>query len=275
MTCSTTACDPASTERLSGGNRTGSPRTTSDARVVPASIPTCGRPVGGPYGWATPSPKASASLTTAPSSGFSKGPTRHTKWSTWASHPIPPKLYKDKLRHFLAQGLEYDNLVVCLDISDIQDELVYTGRHDLVDTRERRLYKTINFLRDHSLIFSFVQRFARRTSTYRRIVGHEWKYSEEKPKWTDDDPIFEEWGRLGLASAAANMDTLVDLQRSLGKRMALVVYPWPWHLREGSFENRQTAFWQDFCRRRGGALHQPLRALPAGMRAPGCRAGGP
>jgi len=218
--------------------------------------------VGGPYGWATPSPKASASLTTAPSSGFSKGPTRHTKWSTWASHPIPPKLYKDKLRHFLAQGLEYDNLVVCLDISDIQDELVYTGRHDLVDTRERRLYKTINFLRDHSLIFSFVQRFARRTSTYRRIVGHEWKYSEEKPKWTDDDPIFEEWGRLGLASAAANMDTLVDLQRSLGKRMALVVYPWPWHLREGSFENRQTAFWQDFCRRRGVPfinLFEPFR----------------
>lgn len=162
-----------------------------------------------------------------------------------------PLLYKQKLRHFLARGLEYDDLIVCLDISDIQDELVYSGRETLVDTRKRPLYKTIQWFRGHSLIVSAVYAYVSKKDTYKRIVGREFKSSEERDKWTDDDRVFQEWGRLGLESASANMDTVVAMQRALGRRMVLVVHPWPNHIVRGSFRNRQTEFWKAFCDRHG------------------------
>lgn len=162
-----------------------------------------------------------------------------------------PRLYKEKLRYFLGKGLEYDELVVCLDISDIQDELVYSGREQLVDTRKRPLYQSIQWLRAHSLIFSALQGVASKRDTYKRIVGREFKSSEERDKWTDNDKVFEEWGRMGLESASANMDTVVAMHTELGRRMALVVHPWPNHLRNGSFRNRQTEYWSAFCARHG------------------------
>ncbi|NDC77106.1 MAG: SGNH/GDSL hydrolase family protein [Chitinophagia bacterium] len=165
-----------------------------------------------------------------------------------------PKLYKQKLRYFHRRGLEYDDLILCLDISDIQDELVYGGREQLVDTRKRPLYKTIQWLRSHSLIFRALQWVASKRDTYKRIVGREFKSSEERDKWTDNDKVFEEWGRMGLESATANMDTVVTMQRSLGRRMALVVYPWPNHIRNSSFRNRQTEHWSAFCARHGIAF---------------------
>jgi hypothetical protein len=165
-----------------------------------------------------------------------------------------PKLYKDKLRHFRGKGFEYHRLVLCLDISDIQDEIVYDGKRARLDPRERRLFKTIESISHYSLIVSVFQHIGRKTNAYNSIVGYQWKYSEERSKWPDDERIFSEWGCMGLSLAAANMDTIIEMQRQEGKEMVMVIYPWPQQIISGSFRNHQTSFWQAYCSRKGVIL---------------------
>jgi hypothetical protein len=165
-----------------------------------------------------------------------------------------PKLYKEKLRHYRAAGFEYDRLILCLDISDIQDEIVYNGMRARLDPRERRLYRFIESMSHYSLSVSLFQRLGRKTELYNRVVGYQWKYSEERSKWPDDEGVFNEWGKLGLKMAASNMDTIVDMQRSARKQMVLVIYPWPQQIMSGSFRNQQTSFWRDYCKSNGITL---------------------
>jgi hypothetical protein len=165
-----------------------------------------------------------------------------------------PKLYKDKLRHFHSKGFDYDRLILCLDISDIQDEIVYYGMRAMVDPRERGLFRFIEAATRHSLFASVFQRIGRKTDIYNRLVGYQWKYSEERPKWPDNPRIFEEWGRMGLSLAASSMDTIVDMHLSTGKEMVMVIYPWPEQIRSESYNNRHTSFWKNYCRRRGLVL---------------------
>lgn len=161
-----------------------------------------------------------------------------------------PKLYKEKLRHFRSLGFEYDRLILCLDISDIQDEIVYNGMRARVDPRERPLFSFIEWATWHSLFALFFHRLTRHTDIYHQMVGNPGKYNEERSKWPDDVSIFNEWGRMGLTLAAANLDTIIEMQRTDGKKMVMVVYPWPEQIRAGSFKNRQTDFWQAYCKRK-------------------------
>jgi hypothetical protein len=162
-----------------------------------------------------------------------------------------PILYKDKLRHFILRGFEYDNLVLCLDISDIQDEIVYTGRRFLVDPRERRPYRIVHWLVNHSLFISIAKATFGRTGWYLKIIGDERQYIDERSGWVDSDSAYRSWARMGLELAAANVDTIADLHRTSGHRMFLVVYPWPAQISKGKFRNRHTIFWEEYCRREG------------------------
>jgi hypothetical protein len=190
-----------------------------------------------------------------------------------------PAIYYRRLKYLIeTEGFRFDEVVVFLDISDIQDEVsgVFLDEDDNVIGRggsaaDRWLDSVIepirSFMKDSSLLYRFISeanRARKRLWTHAnpclerlgtraddpRPLGLEFLRQQlVKPRnsWTFDEAVYQEWGREGLEIASANMDRLRAVLEQHGIALTLAVYPWPAQIFEGDLESRQVRFWQDWA----------------------------
>ncbi len=174
-----------------------------------------------------------------------------------------PIIYYRKMRYYVDRGLRLDELVVFLDISDIQDEVMYTfdergnvvwdePRRSREDEANRRFggepqpdpLKTTRigrFLDRHTIATAQAYRFA-----WRLVKGDLYgtQTGRRRGLWTVDDRFYEEYGREGLERAAAHMDMLLTFCREHDIRLTVAVYPWPDQIVRGDLQSRQSRFWR-------------------------------
>jgi lysophospholipase L1-like esterase len=164
-----------------------------------------------------------------------------------------PIIYERKTRYLLDDvGLRFQEMVVFIDISDVQDELALQTDADgnvVMDGLVRRqqdraarrwsrtpgaLRASREFLDRHTLVLSRIFDFLARPfeSPFQRGAG-----------WTYDPELYEAFGREGLARARTHMDALADLLRSRGIRLTIAVYPWPDQILMRDRDSRQFRFW--------------------------------
>lgn len=183
-----------------------------------------------------------------------------------------PELYARKLEHYLNRGLKVDTLVVCPDISDIQDEINYhnffyntpsihyymdadTGRQDAPASRSRLdslAYRIGNLYRNtHSLARQLLERLPRKPASDGKEGMSEWdrRYEYERAHVVTDSAIFRRWGGLGLSYMGRNMDRILKMAREKGITVEMVIYPWPEQIQSGAFVNAYTRYWDDYCSR--------------------------
>lgn len=161
-----------------------------------------------------------------------------------------PVLYRSKLRYYLDKGLEFDNLLIFLDISDIQDEVIYRREGFGIDAHPSFSLKEFSAgnmrysitLRTISFVYGKTE--AKKPDSVKLEM-------KDRAKWATETGLFESWGRDGLAMAASNIDEIVKWNRESGRKTFLVIYPWPYHIRSRSYVNIHTVFWKDFCAQRG------------------------
>jgi hypothetical protein len=173
-----------------------------------------------------------------------------------------PIMYYRRVRHLLDEvGLEFDALVVYIDIGDIEDEVTYKldAEGNVVSRPERRVrelsadrrYEFRGFER-----FQGLKQFLHRNS----LVGWSlfgWLENRFRNRWhraglwTVDEGFFEAYGREGLQRAEENMDRLLGDCRKHGVRLTLAVYPWPDQIRRGDRESRQVVYWRQWAERNG------------------------
>ena len=127
-----------------------------------------------------------------------------------------PRLYYEKLRYWLGRGLRVDELVVFIDISDVQDELIYRDFAP-VSPIGNFFLSARAFLGRHSAAYSLAFRplVARiremlrgKTSGAEDLVflanqyGKEdyMEWQEERPLWSISDEVYNRWGRAGVDS---------------------------------------------------------------------------
>jgi hypothetical protein len=184
-----------------------------------------------------------------------------------------PELYARKLEDHLGKGLRIDTLVVCLDNSDIQDEILYhsiyyqsptihvymdpvpegpaaTGSSDTARTvlfRLKSLYRNT-----HSLAYLLLEGFLRDGEPGDGALSP-WdkQYNYERAHVVTDTAVFRRWGHLGLSYMEKNMDRIREMARDKGFQVRIVIYPWPNHVTAGAFDNAYTRFWEDYCARHG------------------------
>jgi len=183
-----------------------------------------------------------------------------------------PKLYYLKLRYLLDElGLDLDRLVVFIDISDIQDEVVYA---DFVPVLPREVPGRLrSWYRRHSLVGQMLERrSARRTDmqnwfdasenadinvwfedieVYTRRDGVGMDTEKARWEWTLDPQVFEEWGRRGLDLARDSMRRLDALRREHGIELTVVVYPSPVQIFSNDRDSLQVRAWRSFCAQQG------------------------
>ena len=164
-----------------------------------------------------------------------------------------PIIYYRKMKHFIEDvGLTFDELVVCLDISDIWDENWYYLDSNTNQIRERPANRSLGY---HP---PFIRRIIRKVfdstvlmkSLYDGLVsmgffrGNPLTLEATKSLWTISKTYYEGYGRTGLEKSAQHLSELAHLLHDKGIHMTLMVYPWPDQIYFEDLHSRQVTYWQ-------------------------------
>ncbi len=168
-----------------------------------------------------------------------------------------PHLYNLKVRYLVEElGLQFDQLIVFIDISDIQDETFYQTFQPAEAQSQ-----LAQWWQQHSLMCRVADRLtSRRPNNQFRTDAeiNQWMETTEayhagidpeigRWEWTVDDGLFQQWGRKGLALARKHMVELKDLCREHRIELTVVVYPSPVQIFANDSDSRQVRFWREFC----------------------------
>jgi hypothetical protein len=176
-----------------------------------------------------------------------------------------PIIYYRRVKHLLEDvGLRFDELVVCIDIGDIQDEVGYK-----LDADGRVLFKQQRWQQETDanwragkpawLAWPRVHGWLRKntlvTSTlYDFLLGALSRGPRRAAAWTLDPQAFEQYGREGLSRARDNMDRLADLLARHGVRLTVAVYPWPDQILARDADSRQVREWRAWAEQHGAGF---------------------
>ena len=185
-----------------------------------------------------------------------------------------PKLYYNKIKYLIEQvGLRFNELFVFVDISDIQNELVYEkfipnqetwiseiyenlkvffrnssftcfSVSDILDQRKKRsFYEKRNLLTENQttdLYYSFFDNFSDdallQTEAFHTIGS-----------WYLDKRLFDRWGRKGLILEKWYMMKLAELCRKHKIDLFVSIHPWPIQIVAGDWNSIQVQFWEKFA----------------------------
>lgn len=172
-----------------------------------------------------------------------------------------PKLYYLKIKYLLdVVGLKFNQLIVFIDISDIQDEIAY---EPFVSARLSDYY-IVNlldsFFRKHSATYYFLNKYVFENGIAKSLLNKKPEnkkylisdqeisdnFEIEKGFWADDAEIYDRWGAYGLNLAVENMNNLFELCKENDIDLAIAIYPWPNQIFSKNYTNKHVAAWSKF-----------------------------
>ncbi len=181
-----------------------------------------------------------------------------------------PSNYLNTARMLLQKGVDFDEAVVFIDISDAQDEAAFFHDKDssgAVATASQkrtksgwysdaRLWINNNLLLTND-VFNFLEQWLVGLGWYHLDLGHGGnEFDLERSAWTyrkvsDTEPYETGYGPLGLEGGIAKEKSKMDtLWRELQERnipLSVVVYPWPAQIAHDRVDSRQVRIWRDWC----------------------------
>jgi hypothetical protein len=162
-----------------------------------------------------------------------------------------PILYRRKVEHLVEDvGLQFERLVVCIDVSDPYDEMeryVTDVDGNVADRQSGGPEDALKrFIQDHTLMLNVVSAGIR---AWRH--GSSSPFGRPQSAWTADPGLFERVGRPGLERATEHMDALRALLCARGTAMTVVVYPWPDQIARRERDCVHVAHWRDWAAAHG------------------------
>jgi hypothetical protein len=176
-----------------------------------------------------------------------------------------PIIYWRKTKYLIEDvGLQFQDLVVFLDISDIEDEARFYRLTDQ-GTVERLKREPGNAQRDitdksglsikrllrNNTVFTYALVKATRDAFYGSAGSQQLSTGRARARWTVDETLFNAYGREGLARAAGNMTRLHELLSTHGVRLTIAVYPWPDQIISSDLNSIQVSFWKKWAEATG------------------------
>jgi len=170
-------------------------------------------------------------------------------------------------------GLGVRAIVLFIDLSDLQDELIY----ERFEPRARssaswHLYWVKKFLSGHSVLARNLSLFEKSALGQLEFDGK--VFPELEPMYARfGDPSFRErrgtwtffpdteWIPHGRQLILESARRLLDLCRRHDVRLVLAIYPWPQQVRAGQLDNAHTRTWTRFARNEGVPLLNLFRVF--------------
>jgi len=182
-----------------------------------------------------------------------------------------PSIYYAKTKYLLDLGLQIDEIIVYVDISDVQDEAIFYRFDETDHVQEGYFDETC---RSPELLFWSTPSWARWSYTLellytryllRRMVqsagageislptgpGGPYGPDRARASWTYD-PTSACYGKMGIeggiTKALAQMDRLYTFASQRRIPLSIAVYPWPHQLLYDNEDSRHVKIWRDWCR---------------------------
>lgn len=176
-----------------------------------------------------------------------------------------PYIYYLKTKYLIEHGLKFDELVVFIDMSDVQDEITYQpwtpSDPSWIERTWNAFYKKADFfLEHHSLVYLHGIRpitfgvYTKRLRTLflggsgdgEKVSDKDKKYLADRGRWAFDDEVYNDWGKKGVALELAHMQDLIDLCKKNSIKVSIAVYPWPDNILAQDIQSRQVSIWKKF-----------------------------
>jgi hypothetical protein len=177
-----------------------------------------------------------------------------------------PSIYYRKIKYLIESGLQFDEVVLFSDTSDVTDEATsyfcidddpkYRGHctsGEGAAQPEAAPPKKPDFLIDRFAVTNRLRITVKRSiqsllGNRRRAINND----HSRIGWVipgldvgnDYKPLGVEGG---IARSLQNMQRLFDLLATRKIPLTIVVYPWAQQLAQGDRDSRQVALWRDFC----------------------------
>jgi hypothetical protein len=180
-----------------------------------------------------------------------------------------PSIYYRKIKYLLESGLQFDEVVLFSDTSDVTDEA--TSYFCIDDDPKYRAHcssaegsaqpeaappKKPNFLIDRFVVTNRVRIYIKRS--IQSFLGNRRKSlntDHERIGWVipglDVGHSYQPLGvDGGIARSRQNMQALAELLSARNIPLTIAVYPWAQQLAQGDRDSRQVSLWREFCQGR-------------------------
>jgi hypothetical protein len=182
-----------------------------------------------------------------------------------------PSNYLNTERIAVKSGLDFDEAIVFIDISDVQDEAALVS--DIDESGAVRLAKNqYHYETWYSNLRKFVSKYLVLTNYVWELVEHILVgsgyyhldhgfngnvFDLERSGWTyrkvvEDQPFELGFAPLGVEGGIAKEKRKMDLlYEDLAKRdipVSVVVYPWPAQMIYDNIDSREVQIWRDWCK---------------------------
>jgi len=181
-----------------------------------------------------------------------------------------PSNYLNVARMLLAKGVDIDDVIVFIDISDVQDEAaVYRDVDASGDVTQHKRgpyvmsrlanwrFRISKYLLLTDYLFEFCERLLVNHGFYHLSAGPLGDtFDMERSAWTyrkvnETGPYPYGYGPLGVEGGIAKEKAKMDLLwQELEKRnipLSVVVYPWPAQVVHDTEDSGQVRIWRDWC----------------------------
>jgi hypothetical protein len=177
-----------------------------------------------------------------------------------------PSIYYKKIKYLLQSGLQFDEVVLFSDTSDVMDEA--TSYFCIDDDPKYRAHCTSaegsaqsaahapqkrDFLIDRFVVTNRLRIFIKRSiqsflGNRRRSIYTDYRATGWVVPGADVGAVYQPLGvEGGVARSLQNMRALADLLKAWNIPLTIVVYPWSQQLALGDRDSRQVSLWRDFC----------------------------
>ena len=173
-----------------------------------------------------------------------------------------PTIYYAKTKDLLGRGLQFDEVVVFIDMSDIRDEAVSYFCFDEIPEYRAHCRSADPILGNKKGIGAWLQKKFTVTDSLRVMIKYKWRvlfrdaddilaYSRLDGWGLPGRKFDDDFGTLGIEGAITrarrHMQQLADLLKPRGIALTVAVYPYAAQLNHGERNSRQIAIWREFC----------------------------
>jgi hypothetical protein len=182
-----------------------------------------------------------------------------------------PSVYYAKTGYLLGSGLQIDEIIVYIDVSDIQDEAIFyrfnkddhleEGNFDPKCPAPEMIFwpspwwakwsYTLDFFHKRYLLSTFTKGLLGAEASVLMGPGGPYEPARPRGSWTYDvkSACYGAMGiEGGIDKAKTQMDRLFALASEHNIPLSVGVYPWAQQLLYDTEESRQVTIWRDWCK---------------------------
>ncbi len=177
-----------------------------------------------------------------------------------------PIIYWKKIDYLINKvGLQFDELIVYLDVSDIQDEAsiyklndsgVASGFKGAVSERKKILQSEL--IKENTILWAWLRSLRKKEKpaipresifSKKETQTYENSINLNRGSWTFDENIYKEYGEKGLNLSAIYMENLLETLKTNDIKMTLAIYPWPDQIFHDNINSKHAVFWENWAKK--------------------------